>query len=344
MPRLAVHSNNFNLIRLCAAAQVLIVHGLNHHEITGWGADVFKAIPGVPVFFFISGFLISASYLRTRERGLGEFFRNRILRIYPALIVCVLFATAMVAATGYLATQSISPARFVGWVLGQMSFLQFYNPDFMRGFGVGVLNGALWTITVELQFYLLTPPLMWLISRKPRIAAALFAISLAANLYLGWVGGGRSLFDKLLAVSFVPWVYMFMIGMLVALRPGLARKLIKPTWLWALPIAYLASIFALGGYEHNAQNSINPVSFLILAVLIFKLAYLPIPFARRAQTFIGRNDFSYGIYLYHMPLINLTLFLGMAPVTGILTAAGCAILCALLSWYLVERPALKRKH
>ncbi|MDF2384384.1 acyltransferase [Nostoc ellipsosporum NOK] len=344
MPKLAAHSNNFNLIRLCAAAQVLVVHGLNHYGITGWGADVFKAIPGVPVFFFISGFLISTSYLRTRENGLREFFRNRVLRIYPALAVCVLLSTAMVAATGYLATQSFSPAHFAGWVLGQMTFLQFYNPDFMRGFGAGVLNGALWTITVELQFYLLTPPLMWLISRKPRIAAMLFAASLATNLYLGWVGGGRSLLDKLIAVSFVPWVYMFMIGMFVAQRPGLTKALAKPNWLWGLPFAYIVSIFALGGYEHNAQNSINPVSFLILAILIFKLAYLPISFAGRVQTYIGRNDFSYGLYLYHMPLINLTLFLGMAPAAGILTAASGAILSALLSWYLVERPALKRKH
>lgn len=38
-----------------------------------------------------------------------------------------------------------------------MSFVQFYNPDWLRGFGTGVLNGSLWSIPVELQYYVLLP-------------------------------------------------------------------------------------------------------------------------------------------------------------------------------------------
>ena len=49
--------------------------------------------------------------------------------------------------------------------MGQMAVFQFYGPDFMRSFGSGVLNGSLWTVTVELQFYILVPVIYWILSK-----------------------------------------------------------------------------------------------------------------------------------------------------------------------------------
>ena len=76
MNGLREHHNNFNLIRLIAAAQVLAVHGLNHLGFEGPLVTALRVVPGVPTFFFISGLLICTSYERTRTTGLRAFFTN----------------------------------------------------------------------------------------------------------------------------------------------------------------------------------------------------------------------------------------------------------------------------
>lgn len=337
------HSNNFNIVRLFAATQVLLVHSFNHNFISNWAIEALKATPGVPIFFFISGYLITLSYLRTSKKGIPAFFRNRALRIYPALVVCVLFATSMVGLSGYLAQQDFTLPHFLFWVTGQMTFLQFYNPDFMRSFGAGVINGALWTITVELQFYLLTPILVWLFQRSKSLTTVLFALSVLGNLYLAYIGGERTLIDKLFTVSFLPWVFMFMTGMFAASVPSFAQALRRGP-LILLALLYIGSMFALGGYKLNAQNSINPVSFLLLAAMVFKVAHLAIPYLKSVQRFLDRNDFSYGIYLYHMPIINLLLYISLpGAMLSIVISIIVTIVLAIFSWYAIEKPSLSYK-
>ena len=86
--------NNFDLIRLIAAAQVAVRHCLVHMGFEGSPlTNLVSVFPGVPIFFFISGFLIFQSHRVSQSRR--QFFVNRVLRIYPALIVC--FAVSVVA-------------------------------------------------------------------------------------------------------------------------------------------------------------------------------------------------------------------------------------------------------
>jgi len=63
--------------------------------------------------------------------------------------------------TGYLSNKDFNVVEFVFWVVGQISFVQFDNPELMREFGTGVANGSLWTISVELQFYLMVPVILF---------------------------------------------------------------------------------------------------------------------------------------------------------------------------------------
>ncbi|MFZ1324637.1 MAG: acyltransferase, partial [Candidatus Contendobacter sp.] len=144
-----LRSNNFDLLRLLAATQVLVVHGIDHlYPDWIFLKYVLSFFPGVPIFFVISGFLISASY--ERNPNLWQYAQNRILRIFPALWVCLTVSIffAMVVGRVHFPIDKTIP-----WLIAQATFFQFYNPDFLRSFGVGVLNGSLWTITIELQFY-----------------------------------------------------------------------------------------------------------------------------------------------------------------------------------------------
>lgn len=338
------HHNNFNLIRLVAALQVLVVHVFNHFGYHSPLVDAFKVVPGVPTFFFISGSLIYISYKRTKARGLRAFFTNRILRIYPALWTCIFAATVSVVLTGYYFSHQPTIGHFVFWLFAQGSILQFYNPDFMRAYGAGVLNGALWTISVELQFYILTPLLYILLHKKPVLFGLLAATSLALNLYLRLEMNWELMAMKLAYVSFLSWVFMYMTGMLAAEYSKL-QNVAKRIPYTVLLVALVLSQNYVGTYIENASNGINPISFIIVAALVTKFSTQRIPIFVGAQRFIERNDFSYGLYLYHMPVINFLLFEGLLSRFGnalaVLPIAGTA---AAISWYVIERPALRRKR
>ena len=73
-------------------------------------------------------------------------------------------------------------SQFFLWFVAQSTFFQFFNPDFLRGFGVGVLNGSLWTIALELQFYILTPILFWLVSKNRIFFGLLLVLFLILNM------------------------------------------------------------------------------------------------------------------------------------------------------------------
>lgn len=338
------HDNNFNLIRLLAAVQVLIVHGINHFEITGWGLDAFKAIPGVPTFFLISGYLIGSSYARAGHADLRQFFRNRFLRIYPGLWACVLVATGAVLASGYLAGRDVAPARFLAWMLAQASIVQFYNPEFMRQFGAGVLNGALWTITVELQFYLLVPLLFALLRRARAAFGVLLLLSVGLNLVLHHGPYENSMLHKLVYVTFLPWVYIFMLGFVVACHRQLLEQVRRVPY-WLLVPAYLAATHLIGSYKVNASNAINPVAVLLLAMLVLKFGTARLQLPPRLAGLVRRTDFSYGLYLYHMPVINVLLYAALFPARlNLLLALLVSAALAIASWYAIEQPALRRKQ
>lgn len=335
------HENNFNMMRLLAAMQVMIVHGCNHFHYDGLFTSILKIVPGVPVFFFISGYVIFLACQRAENGGWFAYFRNRFLRIFPALWFCVLGATGVVFSTGYFHEIDIDFAEVAIWLAAQGSILQFYNPDFMRGYGDGVLNGALWTISVELQFYVLAPILYLLTKRAPWVLVLVALTSIAVNLCVVRFTSD-ALLMKLVYVSFAPWVYMFIAGFAAARWLRRTPAFDNIPYLGIITL-YVASMF-IGGYEQNAQNSINPIAFAILAVLILKAAHdlTIISPAWRRRT--NEVDISYGVYLFHMPVINTLIHLGLnAPAVDLIAVFTISILLSLASWFWIEKPSLDLK-
>lgn len=332
--------NNFDLIRLIAATQVALKHALVHlgYE-SHWLTQVLGLFPGVPVFFFVSGFLIYQSL--QNSSSLKHFVLNRVLRIYPALVVCFIAAMSLVLLSGYMAPGRLMHADFALWALAQLSLFQIYNWEALRGFGVGALNGSLWTVAVELQFYLLTPLLAWLVSKGgQRTWVLLLAVGVLAN---GWMQPGATAFAaKLYSVSFPPWLYMFMLGAWLSTAPAWQARLVRMP-LAALLAGYL--VVGLGGAALGWRvtgNELNPVSYVVLAALIFRLAFTR---PGTSQRLLGHNDVSYGIYIYHMPFINLLVYLGWSGQPAyVALACGATAVLAVLSWMLVERPALRLKR
>ena len=343
-------SNNFDLIRLLAAMQVVVFHGIAHFEVQqelSLLRELLKPFPGVPVFFFASGFLISRSY-RSNDR-IVDYAQNRCLRIFPALLACTLVAISSVYLTGYLANSDVGAGRLVAWILGQITIVQFYNPEFMRGFGTGVLNGSLWTITVELQFYAITPIVYWMSRRagdRARISLQLTTILFLMILHVAYYQlrpeFGELFFFKLAGVSFIPWIYMFLLGAFFQEHFETFHRWLSGRALLALA-AYVVIVYLVNHVlGFRLGNGINPLMFVPLAALTFAAAYSRPSLGARL---LGRNDISYGVYLYHIPVINLFLYYGFIGQGRYLFAAVVVTTAlGLLSWQLLEKPCLRLKR
>ncbi|NMZ83070.1 MULTISPECIES: acyltransferase [Pseudomonas] len=330
--------NNLDLIRLVAAFQVALKHALIHLEVDDYYIELVSVFPGVPIFFLLSGFLIYRSY--ANSGSMQTFFANRLLRIYPALVVCFVLSVVMLIWLGYLPLSTLITKDFVVWAVAQLTLFQFYNPDFLRGFGVGVVNGSLWTISLEMQFYFLTPLLFYVVRKSRSMWAVLMAFFVACQVLHPFVASD-TLYYKLLMVSFFPWFCMFIFGAWMSTRDDLVKKIIDaPLWLFVVVYAVVDVICYWAGMR-VVGNEINIISFLALSALVFKLAYTKPELSRKI---LGKNDISYGVYIYHMPIVNAFIFFGWIGTPYFVLAAMMAtFLFAYLSWICIERPMLGLK-
>lgn len=347
--------NNFDLIRLFAAIQVVHVH-----LVTILGVQVFDAhrvllkffgfFPGVPIFFFISGFLITKSW--ANSKGLHDFFKKRALRIFPALVFSVALALFLIVASGYYSAANMSLIDLLAILIAKSTIFQVYNPESLRGYGDGVLNGSLWTITVELQFYILTPIVFILLHRIRRnfsfnqCLVCLFLVFYLTSIFLkyGFFSGHSSIIEKIVRISFLPWFYMFLLGALFQIYFDFFYKWLSGKFLWLLIIyagisAVLLLVFKVS--NSNFGNLMNPILFPLLASLIFSAAYTKVDLSERV---LHGNDISYGAYIYHMPFINWLIYHGFSSsyfVAGSLFLF--IIVFSALSWFFLERPFLRLK-
>jgi len=336
--------NNFDLIRLLAATQVVVFHSVAHLGLDLVGDNplvvFFQALPGVPIFFFISGFVVSLAW--ERSRSVSHYGKNRFLRIYPALWMCSIIAFGSAIIIG-----DIHPPieQLVPWLLAQFSIGQFYNPEFLRSYGVGVLNGSLWTIPVELQFYIALPLLYPLFAESQSNAKliALIILFLAFNqlgLYFKTSGYENLFWTKLYHITVIPYMYMFLIGVLLQRNIQRLRSFLERRFLLWLLIFICAVFTAKWAGLRVGTNGPNPFLVVIMDLFIASAAF---SFPKLSDRLLRRNDLSYGVYLYHMVIVNVVIELGIAHQTGFWIVMLGTFLLAWLSWRQIERPAMRLK-
>lgn len=349
-------TNNFDAIRLFAALQVLILHAISHLNIAQEDyftlsviANTLKFFPGVPIFFTISGFLIMWSYDRNKK-SLLKFYMNRLVRIYPALWVCLLFTCILLLSFDVISFSQLASKEMGAWFTSQATFFQFYTPELLRNFGVGTPNGSLWTISIELQFYLLVPLLYFLIWKIRNTYVAFFyiigilVISVTIYSFANQLEA-ESILKKLMGVFVLPYLYNFAFGILIYKYWDKLKILVEGKglyWLFFyLVYSVLCSIYLEWYTTSYWPNAWGWIANLILAFTVISIAYTATSFS---HTLLKGNDFSYGIYIYHMLVINVFVQLNYTKTIEYL--AGVLVITFLLavgSWFLIERPALKLK-
>jgi peptidoglycan/LPS O-acetylase OafA/YrhL len=350
------HRNNFDLIRLLAALQVLIYHAFEHFHLRGQNAflDSFISIihyfPGVPIFFSISGFLIYWSFERNSD-NLKQYIINRLLRIYPALWFCLTLTLFALFYFNIIHSGNIFSKQFILWLGCQISFLQFWTPDILRSYGLSNPNGNLWTITVELQFYILVPILFYIIKKintKSAKNIALIGIALVSygtNQFLSRNYDSETMVFKLGAVWLLPYLFYFILGILLYKNFNALKKILEGKALyWLAAYSSYSFIFShtLGCYGISYwQNPIGLVSVVLLIILTISAAFTANDWSKNM---LRGNDFSYGIYIYHGVVLNVLVqmqynnsFLHLFVLT-IISAA-----LSFLSWKWIEKPCINLK-
>ncbi len=333
--------NNFDLLRLFAALSVVFFHTIHRLNIdmNYFILSFFKFIPGVPIFFFISGFLISLSY--SKSTSIKSYIKKRALRIYPALYLCLILSIISVFYIGYLNTEVFFIKDFWIWIIAQISFVQFYNPEFLRGYGVGTLNGSLWTISVELQFYFLIPILYRLIRNKNKNNYLIILIIIFAfiNIQFSSFGnsndfGNQTIVYKLLFVSFLPWFYMFLIGIFIQENFDKFKILYEMKFINKLFYSTIV-LFLYNSY------GMNPITFFLFITVIFILVY---SFKNLSYKMLKGNDYSYGIYIYHAVIVNYFVYMEyLKEVKYLMYIIVLSFFFAAFSWHILEKPILSLK-
>lgn len=341
--------NNFDLLRIAAATQVVITHAAAHLKLPdNLFIHISSFFLGVPMFFVISGFLISASFERSRDTG--SYFIKRALRIFPALWTCVIVTIPVIFLVGHI--------DFVRWETLTWLFSQFagviYTPTFLKGYGFGSYNGSLWTIPIELQFYALVPILYTTgstianlvnVRNKPKVITSLVAILFIvfavaayffAETYTVAETGGETRIQKLVRYSFVPHFYLFLGGVLLQRISAFRLSMIVGKGLW-WTIAFIAISFVI-----PQTSFFSIVSKILLGITTISLAYTRVGLAKRV---LRGTDISYGIYIYHGLIIGVFVEWGLVGNYGY----GFAVFfvsCILgwLSWTYLESPILKLKR
>ena len=142
--------NSLNTVRLLAACQVLLLHISDHFVLPVWLQPVhhlLNLIPGVPVFFILSGFLIWHSI--ETSGSYSVYLKKRAVRIYPELWISVILELLCLI---FLYDQPVPILELLAFAFGQATVFQFWKPDSLLGYGCGTPNGSLWTIPVMVTF------------------------------------------------------------------------------------------------------------------------------------------------------------------------------------------------
>lgn len=347
--------NNFDLIRLCAALQVVVWHACWHMKAPAppWVFNFLSYFPGVPIFFFLSGMLVTSSL--ASSRSVESFYGKRIRRVFPALWLSFTFAIILLISFHQLTAAELKLPAFWLWVVTQLSFLQFYNPEFFRHFGTGVVNGSLWTISVEIGFYLVLPFIVLAAikiagqARKSRATLQIIVILgtvLSFFLYSSVPGLGNlagsgpkaPITIRLLNQTFAPYFWMFGLGILAYLHfEPLKRRLTKVVFI--LPVIYPLLCIAADRYGLLDVPVVLFVTRIVLCAAVFALGASSRPIASKL---LKGWDLSYGLYVFHMLVVNTFISLNfLGSWISMLSMISVSLILAALSWKYVEQPSIK---
>lgn len=332
-----MYQNNFNLLRLFAALAIVYNHMVVHLKIDNdmilFVKSIISVFPGVPIFFLISGYLITMSY--EKNQNIWIYSKNRFLRIVPGLYFN--FFISLIILWYFGEFLDVSFVKALLWSIAQLTLFQFYNPEFIKDFGVGTINGSLWTISVELFFYILLP-FIYVFLKKDffKRIFLLIMISYLFFYYKEYISSDDLIYEKLVKVSILPYLYYFLFGFYTYKNIGKLKKYIEDKFHIYLAVYLLVVYF-----------NIDSFIYIILKQLLFSILVFSFAFSYRTLSYkiLKHHDFTYGIYIYHMLIINVFVQLNyIKDIKIFFFIFFLSIILGIFSYIYIEKPFLNMKR
>ena len=334
--------NNLNSIRLFLAIAVILSHASilsygKEGEFRGEWLATFNSgqmtigQAAVNLFFFLSGILITASFLK--RKNLNEFLINRFLRIYPAYIASLLFTAAIIWI--FCPEFRANVGRGFSWFfvfLRDCLFLDYRSVSWSGVFQNNPFpefaNASLWTIPWEFKCYLMVAFFGLFGLFKFRLFLLLVTIFTllvySASHFTGWVVVG----------SRTEWRFLsfYLLGM--------------SAWLWRDKLPYSHVLVLMSLLVLWMASYYNPWFELLFPVFGTYLV-LWVGYSKPIQWFewTDRTDLSYGVYLFAFPIQQILTMqeLFRNPLLQFFVATPLALGCAWLSWIFIEKRFLQMK-
>jgi peptidoglycan/LPS O-acetylase OafA/YrhL len=328
-------NNNLNLIRFICASAVILSHCwimLNLQDpVQGYVRSYSMGDVAVRAFFFLSGYLILQSGIRSSETN--QFLAARVLRIFPGLIVAVL---ACIFIVGPFAT-TLSTADYFRhpqtWTFLRELVLYKTNDPlpgvFTQPNQPHEVDGVLWTLPVEWTMYMVVMILCLcgrgrkFLGPAPAKSALIVLAALLVTAQMMPIEHGSH------AKS---WISYFILGSIC----HLLRKWIP----LSIPIALaaMAVIVVLIGRTGIAGTIGNDLMPLAFGYFLLTIGFHP---AALFKPFLHLGDYSYGLYIFAFPIQQILLSRFTQSPLGFFAASyPPALLIAVLSWHFIEKPSL----
>ncbi len=333
------NKNNLDCLRLILAFIVALFHiyALSNVPALSLFGRYLSPQFAVKGFFIISGLLIYRSYARSST--VTSYFEKRARRIYPAY-----FAIITAAAIALFPLSTFPTRQYWGMGLGKylaanLVFLNFLAPSLPGIFTSNIttaVNGALWTLKIEVAFYCCVPGMHYFCSRfgPKRVMPVILGFSCVWKYGFAYLAtldysrhghaadNARSLYSQLQG-QFPAQLAYFSAGILLLL------------YFDKLKHHFLAiSCFAACLFLLDQWVTRNALDVFWISGFVFIFG-----FWRYFGNFSKYGDFSYGVYIVHWPIVQALISLGVAkaaPAIFLLASLSSICLAAFLMWNLVE--------
>ena len=367
----------FDLARLCLASAVVLVH--SDRAVNGAARDLspiwFTTEMIVPMFFVLSGFLVTAS---AEKHSLPNYARNRFLRIYPAFLLCVLLSALLMGplVTRLPVSEYFAAPGFRDYLRVLIGWPEFFLPGVFEELpDAGMVNVSLWTVRWELACYIgLGIAAALGILRRTWLAAAIvacIALAPAAAFVVAHAVAYLSNADIEVLSVIRPHAFYFVEPVPLPDSDPLSLLYwsieVLASWNFRI-VQYFAagSLFYLLRYRiaFSGRLAVAMAAMLVIGnialpaqwngPLVYLLAcapatYLVIWFGMsdlRVPRWLARGDYSYGVYLFHFPILQLVRLTGLDQGLwwlNFLIGFPLVLLMAMVSWHSVEYPLLRNR-